>query len=155
MRISELADQAGVSVSTVRYYERVGLLAGPPRTESGYRCYDRDAAIRLQFVTRAKRIGFSLEQIAGLLAAWDGVHCATTHEEVRRLVDSKRVEVIESIRELERFVEQLDHVREALARTPPAETCLPDLSCCVPTAPDAAVDFIAPPVRRATPIPAS
>ena len=152
MRISELADQAGVSASTVRYYERIGLLAGPPRTDSGYRSYDDAAASRLQFVVRAKRIGFSLEQISGLLSAWDGVNCATTHEEVSRLVDSKRVEVVESIRELERFVEQLDHVRETLARTPPAETCLPDLSCCVPTTPDAAVEFIGRPVRRVTPL---
>ena len=91
-----------------------------------------------------------MEQISGLLSAWDGVHCATTHEEVGRLVESKRVEVIESIRELERFVEQLDHVRETLARTPPAETCLPDLSCCVPTAPDVAVDFVTRPVRHGT-----
>jgi MerR family transcriptional regulator, copper efflux regulator len=153
MRISELADQAGVSVSTVRYYERIGLLAGPPRTDSGYRSYDAAAANRLQFVTRAKRIGFSLDQISGLLSAWDGVHCATTHEEVGRLVESKRVEVVESIRELERFVEQLDHVRETLARTPPAETCLPDLSCCVPATADGAVEFVDRPVRRVTPRP--
>lgn len=154
MRISELADRAGVSVSTVRYYERIGLLPGPPRTDSGYRAYDDAAAIRLQFVTRAKQIGFSLDQIAGLLSAWDGVHCATTHDEVSRLVESKRVEVLDSIRELEHFVEQLDHVSATLARTPPAETCLPDLSCCVPST-DASVDFIARPVRRATPLPSS
>ena len=44
MRISELADEAGVPVSTIRYYERIGLLAEPARTGSGYREYDNDSA---------------------------------------------------------------------------------------------------------------
>ena len=55
MRISELADRVGVPTSTVRYYERVGLLAVPPAPASGYRDYDEDAAARLLFVSRARR----------------------------------------------------------------------------------------------------
>jgi len=57
MRISELADTVGVPASTVRYYERVGLLAAPARTASGYRDYDDDAASRLLFITRSRRMG--------------------------------------------------------------------------------------------------
>ena len=57
MRISELAERVGVPTSTVRYYERVGLVASPARTASGYRDYDDDAASRLLFVTRAPTSG--------------------------------------------------------------------------------------------------
>ena len=56
VRISELAGSAGVPTSTVRYYERVGLMAVPERTPSGYRDYGEEAAARLLFVTRARRI---------------------------------------------------------------------------------------------------
>jgi DNA-binding transcriptional MerR regulator len=67
--IGELADAAGVGVETVRYYERRGLLAEPPRTPAGYRLYDDDALWRLEFVGRAKTLGFTLAEIKELLAA--------------------------------------------------------------------------------------
>ncbi len=149
MRISEIADQLGVAPSTVRYYERIGLVPSPPRTASGYRAYDDEAAARLLFVTRAKRIGLTLEQIAEVLPIWDHVNCAATHDEITRLVDKKRAEIVERVRELERFAEQLDEIRVALAEAPPPATCLPDLSCCVPTPHGATVTMLdGPPTRR-------
>jgi DNA-binding transcriptional MerR regulator len=54
VRISELADRVGVAPSTVRYYERVGLLALPSRTASGYRDYDETDAARLLFISRSR-----------------------------------------------------------------------------------------------------
>jgi DNA-binding transcriptional MerR regulator len=69
---SELAQAADVNVETVRYYERRGLLPEPPRTPAGYRTYDREALARLQLVTRAKRLGFTLREIRELLVASDG-----------------------------------------------------------------------------------
>ena len=149
MRISELADQLGVAPSTVRYYERIGLVPSPPRTPSGYRAYDDEAMARLLFVTRAKRIGLTLEQIAEVLPIWDGVNCAATHEQITRLVDTKRDEVLERMRELQRFAAQLDEVRVALEEAPPPAACLPDLSCCVPETADPSVTVIAGlPTRR-------
>jgi DNA-binding transcriptional MerR regulator len=132
MRISELADRLGVSTSTVRYYERIGLVPSPPRTPSGYRDYDDAAESRLLFVTQAKRIGLTLDQIAEVLPIWDGVNCAATHEQMKHLVNAKRAEVLDRIRELEQFAAQLDDVRVALEQAPPPSACLPDLSCCVP-----------------------
>lgn len=123
MRISEVADRLGVAPSTVRYYERIGLVPNPPRTASGYRTYDDEAAARLLFVTRAKRIGLTLEQIAEVLAIWNGVNCAATHEEITRLIDTKRIEVVERMQELQRFAEQLDEVRVALEEAPPPAAC--------------------------------
>ena len=85
MRISELADRLGVAVSTVRYYERIGLVPGPPRGPSGYRDYDDEAEARLLFVTRAKRIGLTLDEIAEVLPVWGGIHCAATQENYLRM----------------------------------------------------------------------
>ena len=140
MKISELAEQAGIAPSTLRYYERIGLMPSPGRTSSGYRDYDDDAAARLLFVTRAKRIGLTLEQISELLQVWDGVNCATTYERMTDLVADKRVEIAERIRELQNFAAQLDEVGAALDEITPPATCRPDLSCCLPeTNADAAV----------------
>jgi DNA-binding transcriptional MerR regulator len=148
MQISEVAAQLGVATSTVRYYERIGLVPDPPRTESGYRAYDDEAVARLVFVTRAKRIGLTLEQIAEVLPIWDGVNCAATHEQITQLVDTKRAEIVERIGELQRFAEQLDEVRVALEETPPPAACLPDLSCCVPTTDENTTAVIAMTSRR-------
>ena len=68
VRISELADSAGVPTSTVRYYERVGLLPKPERGSSGYRSYDAHAVRRVRFIKRAQELGFTLAEIADLLA---------------------------------------------------------------------------------------
>ncbi len=149
MQISEIAEQLGVAPSTVRYYERIGLVPSPPRTPSGYRTYDDEAAARLLFITRAKRIGLTLEQIAEVLPIWDGVNCAATHDEIVRLIDTKRAEVLERMEELQRFAEQLDEVRVALEEAPPPAACLPDLSCCVPETGDAtATPIVGMPTRR-------
>jgi DNA-binding transcriptional MerR regulator len=140
MRISELAAQAGIAPSTLRYYERIGLMPSPGRTPSGYRSYSDDDAARLLFVTRAKRIGLTLEQIADLLQVWDGVNCTTTYARVTDLVAAKRSEIGERIRELQQFAQQLDEVGAALDEITPPETCRPDLSCCLPeTNADAAI----------------
>ena len=58
MRIGALASQAAVNIQTVRYYERRGLLAKPPRTESNYRLYSEDSVRRVRFVKRAQQLGF-------------------------------------------------------------------------------------------------
>jgi DNA-binding transcriptional MerR regulator len=132
MRISELAEQAGIAPSTLRYYERIGLMPTPARTPSGYRTYDDAAAARLLFVTRAKRLGLGLEQIGELLDAWTSMNCSATHRQVSELVELKRAELRERIDELQHFADRLDEVGALLRESPPPLACLPDLSCCVP-----------------------
>ena len=66
--IGKLAEAAGVHVETIRYYERRGLLAPPPRSASGYRQYSPDDVWRLQFIARGKRLGFTLAEIAEVLS---------------------------------------------------------------------------------------
>jgi MerR family mercuric resistance operon transcriptional regulator len=65
--IGKLADQAGVNIETVRYYERRGLLSEPPRAQSGYRLYDEDSLIHLRFIKDAQTLGFTLDEIGELL----------------------------------------------------------------------------------------
>ena len=67
MQIGELARRAEVAIDTVRYYERQGLLPKPLRQSSGYRRYQDDDVLRLRFIRRAKALGFTLDDIAGLL----------------------------------------------------------------------------------------
>ena len=133
MRISELADRVGVPTTTVRFYERIGLLESPARTGSGYRDYDEDSATRLQFVHRARRIGLSCEQVAELLPVWGGANCSAAHDRVQRLLDEKQTEITRRIDELEEFARQLRAARATLDATPPPEACRTDLSCCVPS----------------------
>jgi len=134
VRIAELAERVGVPTSTVRYYERVGLVAQPHRTASGYRDYDEDDASRLLFVARARKMGLTCEQISELLPIWDGVNCAAAQERVGQLIEHKRAEIAERIAELEHFAAQLDAVRVAIEDAPPPPACRTDLSCCVPDA---------------------
>ena len=69
--IGRLAKQAGVGVDTVRFYERRGLLPQPQRTASGYRMYGEETISRIRFVRRAKRLGFTLDEIENLLKLQD------------------------------------------------------------------------------------
>lgn len=63
-----LAREGGVSVETIRYYERRGLIGAPPRSSGGFRLYGADAVRRVRFIRRAQRLGFTLREIVDLLA---------------------------------------------------------------------------------------
>ncbi|HEU5456462.1 MAG TPA: MerR family transcriptional regulator [Nocardioides sp.] len=132
MRISELAESAGVPASTVRYYERVGLMALPDRTASGYRDYDQDAAGRLLFITRARRMGLSCEQITALLPVWAGTNCGAARDRVVGLVEEKQAEIADRVAELQQFSAQLETVRATLDAELAPKACRADLTCCVP-----------------------
>lgn len=67
MKIGELARITATKVETVRYYERIGLLGSPARSDGNYRLYDAPALARLSFIRRARDLGFSLEQVRELL----------------------------------------------------------------------------------------
>lgn len=67
MRTRELADRAGVNSETLRYYERRGLLAEPPRTSGGFREYPASTVDLLLFIKRAQELGFTLGEVDELL----------------------------------------------------------------------------------------
>lgn len=68
LRIGQVADRVGVNPKTIRYYEQIGLLPQPPRTDSGYRVYDEDAVEQLSFVRAAQGFGLTLDEIREVLA---------------------------------------------------------------------------------------
>lgn len=134
MRIAELAARVGVPTSTVRYYERVDLLDAPGRTPSGYRDYDDEAAAMLLFISRARKMGLSCDQVSELLPVWAGTNCGAAQERVSQLIEDKKADIAERIAELTNFAAQLDLVRAALDASPASNACRADLSCCVPDA---------------------
>jgi MerR family mercuric resistance operon transcriptional regulator len=88
--IGRLAAKAGVNVETIRYYQRRGLLSEPDKPLSGHRRYPPDCAKRVRFIKRAQVLGFTLDEIAGLLRL-DGAHaCAET-----RAVAARKLQTIE------------------------------------------------------------
>ena len=67
MKISQAAEASGCHLETIRYYEKIGLLPHPTRTDSGYRVYTSADIERLRFIARGRDLGFSLEEIRSLL----------------------------------------------------------------------------------------
>lgn len=112
MTISQVARMASVGVETVRFYEREGLLDQPVRPDSGYRHYSLDVVKRIQFIRRAKELGFSLKEIAELLSL--RVAPGSTCADVKRQAEAKRDEI-------ERKVEDLLRMKQALAQV--ADQC--------------------------------
>jgi Hg(II)-responsive transcriptional regulator len=105
MRIGTAAEQAGVNVQTLRYYERRGLLPRPPRRVSGYREFP-DTAVRIvRFIKRAQDLGFSLDEIEELIK----LRSDTRRDRTRvRAVADKRV------RQVERKIAELEAMKKAL-----------------------------------------
>lgn len=94
--IGKLAAQAGVNVETIRFYERQGLLAQPKKELGGFRYYDEHAVARVRFIKRAQAIGFSLDEISGLMALNQSDCCRQTHD----AATAKLTVVEERIRDL-------------------------------------------------------
>ncbi len=106
MRIGAAAEQAGVNVQTLRYYERRGLLPRPPRRTSGYREFHNDAVRMVRFVKRAQDLGFTLDEVEELLR----LRHDKRRDRVRiRAVAEKRV------RQIERKVAELQAMKKALS----------------------------------------
>ncbi len=108
LRIGEVAQLANIGVETVRFYERRGLLVEPARRASGYRQYDQSVVARLQFIRRAKELGFRLTEIKELLALWFDPR--TKCCEVRKLAQTKIAEIEERIDSLKTMKKSLQRI---------------------------------------------
>jgi len=119
LSIGQLAKRGDVSVDTVRFYERNALLIPPGRLASGYRRYGERELKRLRFIRRAKVLGFSLEDIRGLLTLGEERDVA----QVKQAARSKRDEIQERIAELQRIQDALDALIAACPGHGRAEAC--------------------------------
>ena len=105
--IGKAAKRAGLSVDTLRYYEREGLLPRPRRTASSYRLYDEAAIARLRFINRAKVLGFTLAEIRELLQLNDG---GGERKSVRVIARARAEEIARKIEDLGRMHAMLEHL---------------------------------------------
>ncbi|WP_376790848.1 heavy metal-responsive transcriptional regulator [Thermoflexus sp.] len=115
MRIGQLAAELGLNPKTIRYYEEIGLLPRPARTPAGYRLYrpaDRD---RLQFILKAKAIGFSLKEIKEILALRQAGEQPCAH--VLALLDQKIAAIDRQLAALAAFRQELVDLREEAIKT--------------------------------------
>ncbi|MFP5488247.1 MAG: heavy metal-responsive transcriptional regulator [Acidimicrobiia bacterium] len=123
MRIGEIADLVGVTTKTVRYYESLGLLAEPERTDAGYRIYDAASLERLRFIRDAQATGLSLTEIGSILDLKD--HGERTCEHTRALlhrqiddIDAQLARLTEARRTLVELATHADRAEPAECTDP-------------------------------------
>ena len=102
LRIGQLAEQADISVETIRFYERRGLIQRPTKPVSGYREYSQEILSRLRFIKKAKSLGFTLDEIENLLQLSQD-ECA----DVQVLAQQKFDQIREKINHLQRLQQAL------------------------------------------------
>ncbi len=103
LTIGKLAKRANVTVETIRYYQRKGLINEPVKPATGYRQYPKEVIARILFIKRAQQSGFTLKEIAELLSL-DGEHC----EDVQKIAEQKRKQIDEQLRDLTALRNVLD-----------------------------------------------
>ncbi|MEJ1091697.1 heavy metal-responsive transcriptional regulator [Microbacterium istanbulense] len=126
MRIGELAEAAGTTAKTLRFYEDQGLLPPAERTPSGYRDYAPDAVARIDFVHRGQAAGLTLAQIRQILAIRDGGRAPCEH--VRDLLDARLAEIEQQIAQLTALHGTIAKLKRGAAQPDP-DTCSPDQVC--------------------------
>lgn len=125
MRVSDLAERSGVPASTVRYYERRGLLPAD-RSPTGYRLYDDRALDRLAFITTAKRLGLDLDEVAELTVLWSDHSCAEVKAALRPRLAQRLAQAHARAEELDVFRSRLRRAQVQLEALPDrADACEP------------------------------
>jgi len=105
--VGALANNAGVNVETVRYYEKIGLMPKPKRKESRYRVYDESDLARLKFIFRAKQLGFTLKEIKELLEL--RIESKATCGDIKNLSSRK-------IEDIEQRINDLQNIKKVLTK---------------------------------------
>jgi MerR family mercuric resistance operon transcriptional regulator len=105
----KLATQTGCNIETIRYYETIGLLPVPARTASGYRAYSDEHLRRLNFIQRARLLGFSSEQTRGLLDLTEA-EGNKTRADVKSLTEAHIDEISQKIKDLQKIKKRLRQI---------------------------------------------
>lgn len=117
LKVSDVARRAGISPDAVRFYEKEGLIASPPRSPSGYREYDETTPQRIRFIKDAQELGLKLSEIGELLEIQDRGACPCGHTKTL---------VVRRIEEIDSEIERLSALRSSLA-------AMADLECSATT----------------------
>jgi DNA-binding transcriptional MerR regulator len=134
MRIGQVAEAARMTAKALRYYERVGLLPEPERTDSGYREYSEAVFERLRFIRAAQAVGLTLGEIKGVIDFREQGSPPCAH--VLSLIEERAAD-------LDRRIAELAHLRDELiklakrGRSLSPDTCSPDLVCHILNPPSA------------------
>lgn len=106
--IGEMSRKTGVNIETIRYYERIGIMPNPVRTQGGHRAYDAGQLKRLDFIRRSRELGFSLGEIRALLDLVDtGTYtCAEVHQMTTAHLANVRKK-ISDLRRMERVLKEM------------------------------------------------
>ena len=107
LRIGEVATRSGVSIDTLRYYERRELLPVAPRTACGYRMFSPETVDRVLFIKQAQELGFTLDEISTLLTTNGTSDCLKVHD----LLDAKLTELDARMRSMREFRKKLSRYR--------------------------------------------
>jgi len=118
LTIGKLAKQAEVTVETIRYYQRIGMLDEPGKPGNGYRHYPPHAIARIRFIKRAQQAGFTLKEIAQLLSL-DADHCT----DVRKIAEQKCQQIEAQIKDLTALRNVLDALVKRCQSDSSAEHC--------------------------------
>jgi len=118
LTIGKLAKQTEVTIETIRYYQRIGLLDEPGKPFSGYRHYPHHAIARIRFIKRAQQAGFTLKEIAQLLSL-DDDHCA----DVRKIAEQKCQQIDAQIKDLTALRNVLDSLVKGCQNDSSSEHC--------------------------------
>jgi MerR family transcriptional regulator, copper efflux regulator len=112
LKIGKLARQTDLSIKTIHYYERRGLLEQPSRTEAGYRLYGPEEVARLQFIQRAKLLGLTLEEIRELVTLAAGCNEGEIVPRLEEVLEAKLEETERKMAELSAFRQNLLYYRD-------------------------------------------
>ena len=121
MKIGEVAKLTGTGIETIRYYEREGLLLEPVRRPSGYRQYDESTIDRLEYIRRAKDLGFTLAEIRELLDL--SFVSKTCCEHIRQRAEAKLADIEAKIRSLRQMKRSLGKIVERCRAKTSTEDC--------------------------------
>ena len=121
LSISGLSEETGVKVVTIRFYEKIGVLAAPPRTARNYRVYSQHHVRRLHFVRRCRDLGFSLDQILDFLqlSSENSSSCA----KVCRIAERHLMDVEGKLADLKRLASELRRITSSCSGTRPMSEC--------------------------------
>lgn len=126
MRIGELAEAAGTTAKTLRFYEDQGLLPAAERTAAGYRDYTPEAVARVDFIHRGQAAALTLAQIRQILDLRDGGQAPCEH--VRNLLEARLDNINEQIKQLTEMRETISQLRDRASDIEP-DTCSADEVC--------------------------